>query len=311
MKSILVSGLVNTETTVRVRKFPIDYYPIDYPFFGVNTAASGVAYNIALALGTLGDRVTLASMTGMDFPAEYIKRELEAAGLSTAHLKSKLRQTPSSVVLYDGEGKRQVYCDLKDIQETAYGFDGQICGDADLVVACNINFNRPLLHLARAAGKPIATDVHVLSRIDDDFNREFMQCADILFLSDEGIGWDYRGFLAELARTYGNRILVLGRGNKGAAMYLPEEHRIYELPAVQVGQVVNTVGAGDALFSAFIHHFAEGCAPVEALLRAELFASAKIRVSGAAKGFVTAGELEALYRQHGSAILTGMREYTV
>ncbi|MGM9626627.1 MAG: carbohydrate kinase family protein [Faecousia sp.] len=311
MKSVLVSGLVNTETTVRVRKFPIDYYPIDYPFFGVNTAASGVAYNIALALGTLGDRVTLASMTGTDFPAAYIKQELEAVGLSTVHLKPNLGQTPSSVVLYDGEGKRQVYCDLKDIQETAYGFDGQICGDADLVVACNINFNRPLLHLAKAAGKPIATDVHVLSRIDDDFNREFMQCADILFLSDEGIGWDYRGFLVELARTYGNRILVLGRGDKGAALYLPEEHRIYELPAVQVGQVVNTVGAGDALFSAFIHHFAEGCAPVEALLRAELFASAKIRVSGAAKGFVTAGELETLHRQHASTIQAGMREYTV
>ena len=56
MKKILVSGLVNTETTVRVRQFPINYYPIDYPFFGVNTAASGVAYNIALALFGRGAR---------------------------------------------------------------------------------------------------------------------------------------------------------------------------------------------------------------------------------------------------------------
>ena len=36
MANILVSGLINTETTVRVRQFPVNYYPIDYPFFGVN-----------------------------------------------------------------------------------------------------------------------------------------------------------------------------------------------------------------------------------------------------------------------------------
>lgn len=34
MANILVSGLINTETTVRVRQFPVNYYPIDYPFFG-------------------------------------------------------------------------------------------------------------------------------------------------------------------------------------------------------------------------------------------------------------------------------------
>lgn len=112
---ILISGLVNTETTVPVRKFPVDYYPIDYPFFGVTTAASGVAYNIALAVKTLGDAVKLVSMTGDDFPAAYIREELTRSGIGTAHLKPCLAQTPSSVVLYDGEGRRQIYCDLKDI----------------------------------------------------------------------------------------------------------------------------------------------------------------------------------------------------
>ena len=97
MKKILVSGLVNTETTVKVRKFPIEYYPIDYPFFGVNTAVSGVAYNIALALTTLGDEVRLHSMTGRDFPGEYIRRELEASGIAADNLKPCLQETPSSV----------------------------------------------------------------------------------------------------------------------------------------------------------------------------------------------------------------------
>ena len=295
MSNILVSGLVNTETTVRIRQFPIPYYPIDYPFFGVGTAVSGVGYNLTKALRTLGDAVTLTSMTGNDLPGQTIRAELEALSVDTDGLRPILKETPASVVLYDPEGKRQIYCDLKDIQETAYGFTPQVCEKADLVVACNINFNRPLLHAAKEAGKIIATDVHVLRDIHDDYNREFMQCADILFLSDEGIGEDYQGFIRALQETYGNPVIVLGRGSKGAALYTGGQ--FHELPAVQVGAVVNTVGAGDALFSGFIHYYAKGFAPVEALKRGQIFASAKIQASGASKGFITEAQLEELYHR--------------
>ena len=285
--NILVSGLLNTETTAAVRGFPVPYYPIDYPFFGIDTAASGVAFNISKALRTLGDRVCLVSMTGNDFAGAFVQDTLHSLDIGTDYVQTKLRQTPSSVVLYDPEGRRQIYCDLKDIQETAYAFEPALLDGIDLVAACNINFNRPLLRLAKAAGKPIATDVHVLSDIRDDYNRGFMEFADILFLSDEGIGEDYQDFLWQLARTYNSQIIVLGRGARGAAMYLRETDRITEMPAVSAGKVVNTVGAGDALFSAFVHYYAGGCGPEAALYRAQVFAAHKITVSGAANGFLT------------------------
>ncbi len=298
MKNILISGLINTETTVKVRRFPINYYPIDYPFFGIQTSVSGVAYNIAKALSTLSDKVTLLAMTGQDFQAGYIKHTLNTQGISAEHIKPVLKETPSSVILYDEEGKRQIYCDLKDIQKHEYGFDNGILDGADMVAACNINFNRPLLPLARANGKVVATDVHVLSDIHDDYNKDFMRYADILFLSDEGIDKDYRSFISELARTYGSKIIVMGRGCKGAAMYIRDEGKIHTFPAANVGETVNTVGAGDSLFSGFIHFYADGFDPKEALIRAELFAAAKIRRSGAANGFVTEDELEVLYRTY-------------
>jgi ribokinase len=285
--NILVSGLLNTETTAAVRGFPIHYYPIDYPFFGVNTAVSGVAFNLAKALRTLGDEVQLTSMTGDDFAAAYIRDALRELDINTAHVQPKLRQTPNSVVLYDPEGKRQIYCDLKDIQETPYEFDPSVLDGIDLVAACNINFNRPLLRLAKQAGKTIATDVHVLSNIYDEYNQEFMEQADILFLSDEMVGDDYSGFMKRLADTYPCRIIVMGRGAKGAAMYLRDTDNITEMPAASVGTVVNTVGAGDALFSGFLHFYAKGFSPMEALRRAQVFAAHKITVSGASQGFVT------------------------
>ena len=58
---ILVSGLLNIETTVAVRGFPINYYPIDYPFFGIDSNVSGVGFNIAKAMTALGDEVNLIS----------------------------------------------------------------------------------------------------------------------------------------------------------------------------------------------------------------------------------------------------------
>ena len=290
--NILVSGLLNTETTAAVRGFPIEYYPIDYPFFGISTAASGVAFNIAKALRILGDQVRLNSMVGSDFAASYIRAAVQELGIDTQHIRAELQQTPSSVVLYDPQGKRQIYCDLKDIQETPCDFAASLLDGIDLVVACNINFNRPLLHLAKEAGKRIATDVHVLADVHDNYNREFMEHADILFLSDEAIGEDYRDFLHRLAHTYRPQIIVLGRGSKGAAMYLRESDEITEMPAAFVGTVANTVGAGDALFSAFLHYYAKGFAPVDALRRAQVFAACKIRVSGASNGFVSEEEVE-------------------
>ena len=285
--NILVSGLLNTETTVAVHGFPIPYYPIDYPFFGVNTAVSGVAFNIAKALRTLGDQVRLTSMVGDDVPAASIRGQLEELGIGTEHIRTRLRQTPNSVVLYDPEGRRQIYCDLKDIQDTAYDFSPEILDGIGLVAACNINFNRPLVRLAKAAGKTIATDVHVLGNVYDDYNREFIENADILFLSDEAVGEDWQSFLHALSDSCSCGIIVLGRGGKGAALYLRETGAITEMPAANVGPVVNTVGAGDALFSGFLHFYAKGHSPEEALRRAQVFAAHKITVTGASNGFVT------------------------
>ncbi len=294
MSKILISGLVNTETTVKVKGFPIEYFPVDYPFFGVNTRVSGVAYNLVKALKTLGDDVKLASMIGNDFSAEYIIKEMETIGVDTKLVDKKLTQTPSSVVLFAPDGRRQIYCDLKDIQESTYGFSKEMYEAQDIVVACNINFNRELLKMAKEDGKIIATDVHVLSNINDEYNKDFMECANILFLSDEKVPDDYKAFVMSIEEKYCNDIIVLGRGSKGALMYVKEEDKFYELPVVKVSEVVNTVGAGDALFSSFLHYYAKGMSPVEALSRAQVFASYKIGYDGASEGFATETQIEGM-----------------
>lgn len=297
MKKIIVSGLVNTETTVKVSKFPIEYFPIDYPFFGVNTDVSGVAYNVAKALKTLGDDVDLFSMVGTDIGGEYISKSLNQLGISDQHIKSNLKETPNTVVLYDEVGKRQIYCDLKDIQDQSYDFTENMYENCDAIIACNANFNRPLLQKAKIAGKIIATDVHVLSDIDDSYNNDFMRFANILFLSDENIKGDVKKFIISLCEKFQNEIIVLGRGSKGAMMYVKMDNKFYDLPAVKGVKIVNTVGAGDALFSAFVHYYVGGFNPEDALKRAQIFAAIKIGCNGAANGFASEKEVETLYQK--------------
>ena len=294
MMNILVSGLVNIETTAAVRGFPIEYYPIDYPFFGVGSNVSGVGYNIAKALTALGDKVSLRSFIGDDDEGGRILSRLRAEGLSSGGIARTLSATPASVVLYDPQGRRQIYCDLKDIQEQSIDPDSVTeelkgCGAA---ILCNINFNREVIKRARELGTLTATDVHVLSDIDDEYNRDFMENADVLFLSDEGLTCAAEDFIRRLHDRYHNRVIVIGMGAKGAMLLDGRTGEVSVIPAYTEGKIVNTVGAGDALFSAFMHWYVKGMEPKDALSRAVVFAGLKIRHTGASVGFVSEREVE-------------------
>ena len=293
-KRIVVSGLLNVETTVAVKGFPIPYYQIDYPFFGVNSNVSGVGCNIAKALTALGDEPELVSFLGNDPEGKRVLEDLEEYGIKTGGIEMSLKNTPSSVVLFDPEGKRQVYCDLKDIQEKSLDPSRWLVklADVDLAVMCNINFNRGLIREAHKACKLTATDVHVLSDINDEYNRDFMECADILFLSDERLPCSPAEFSAKLHERYNNRIIVIGMGEKGALLYDGIRKLSKQIPAFSTGRIVNTVGAGDALFSAFLHYYIRGYEAEEALKRAVIFAGIKIGYNGAALGFCSEKDIE-------------------
>ena len=302
MSRIVVSGLVNVETTLNIGQFPVQYSPIEYRFFGLHSNVAGVAYNVAKALVTLENSVELLSMLGTDGEGTVVLKGIKEAGIRDNYILPSLKETPTSLILFDDAGKRKIYCDLKDIQETNYPMEqaDKVLDECDLVVACNCNFNRSLLQIAKEKGKVIATDVHVLSNLQDAYNKDFMQYGDIVFLSDEGIASDNKNpqdFLKEMYRMYTPKIIVLGRGSMGALMYLGEKDEFVELAAVKTNEVINTVGAGDALFSAFVHYYAKGMEPVECLKRAQIFASLKIAYNGASLGFAKEKEIERWYEE--------------
>ena len=296
MTKFLVSGLINIETTLQVDGFPISYNPSRFPFFGINNTVSGVGYNIAKALSILGDEPDLLSFVGPDFFGRLARETLATEGIPTRRIRSTQAQTAQSIIAYDPSGRRSIFTDLKDAQEQVYPEDDirvalQTC---DIAVLCNINFSRPMLALAKALGKPVATDVHTISSLNDEYNRDFMAAADILFMSDENLPLPPERWILETAEQFDNSMIVIGLGSRGALMYTKADRRTSAVPAANVRPVVNTIGAGDALFSSFLHFIAAGKSPREALELAVVFAGYKVGANGAAEGFLPESELKAL-----------------
>lgn len=294
MSKIFVSGLLNVETSVNVHAFPVEYSPIDYSFFAVNSDVSGVGYNVARALTELGDNVALSSLIGKDMTADTIMNTLKLYNIDTEYVRRDLKSTPQSVVLYDDAGKRKVYCDLKNIQDCIYQkkLVEKVISDCDALVLCNINFNDELIHSALQYGKTVFTDVHILSDINDEYNKRFMKNSDVLFLSDEGVCTDKAQFILQLHGLYNNKIIVMGCGNDGVLMLDGKQNRLFKADAVYTRKVINTCGAGDALFSCFVHEYVKGKASLDCLKSAVTFASYKIGESGGANGFLPDDELE-------------------
>ena len=294
MANILVSGLINLETTLKVEGFPINYNPVNYPFFGVNSAISGVGFNLAKALTVLGDSVAFLSLIGQDPAAELVRLALDRAGIQGNRVLASLPATCQSVILYDGSGRRQIYTDLKDVQQQVYPIEAfeAAAQVSDTLALCNINFSRPMLQKACQAGKRIATDLHTLSDLEDEYNRDFMAAADILFMSDERLPVAPEEWVRRIWNRYKAEIVVIGLGAQGALLGIRSQRQMVRFPAVYTRPIVSTIGAGDALFSAFLHSYLHNENPELALQKAIVFASYKIGETSAAEGFLNASSLE-------------------
>jgi ribokinase len=203
-----------------------------------------------------------------------------------------LAETPQSVVVFDGAGRRMIHTDLKDLGEQAYPADAfeRALQGCPLTVMTNVNFSRPLLARAKAAGASVATDLQTASESSRAYDAEFLRAGDVLFLSHEKLGRSPEAFVAGLWERTAAQLIVVGLGAAGALLCLRGQPS-RQLPAVKVRPVVNTAGAGDALFACFVHFYWDGETPLSALRKALAFAGYKVGENGASRGFLPEDQL--------------------
>ncbi len=310
MTKILVSGLISIETTLQIERFPVEYAPVEYPFFSINTNVAGVGYTITRALTRLGNRVNLLSIIGQDLAAQPVRDALERDYIDSQYVVAAAAQTAQAVILLDPQARQKIHVDLKDIQKLFYpasSFERAMSG-CDWAVLCNINFSRPFLKPARQAGKRIVTDVHTISDLEDAYNKDFLESASIIFMSDELLPMPPEAWAAEVMKRYSPELVVIGLGEEGALLSYRKDNFIGRFPAVFTRPLVSTVGAGDALLAGFLHCYLEGGNPYEAIQKALVFVSYKLGAVSASSGFLDSHRLDKLYEEVSKRVQAGEKQ---
>lgn len=282
------------ETIVRVQDIPIDYSSLTSKANTIFTNVGGDAYNTAQALKWLGNDTDLLAMIDKKTSPDIINETNNPIKLPTEYILPKLNAMPSAVTFYADNKKQQVFEDTKDLADNEYNMDvyKSRLNSADMVVLSNVCFCKPMLENALEKQVPIAVNIRDFGKEDLKFNDAFLSAADIIYISDDDLTKNHYEFVKEIAEIYSPKIIILGRGSNGVLFYSSDDKIFAEYKSVKTLEIVNTVGAGNALLSCFLHYYKKTGDAVLSIKNALLFASYKIGFVGTSNGFMTEEQIE-------------------
>lgn len=305
MSRVVVVGVSSLYITLPVEQFPVPYEPTRQPPW-MHVGVGGVGAHVARILGSLGDEVSLCTVVGDDAAGAAIRRELRRHGLDGPGVVTG----PGSslgVVLVDAAGRRAGRPYLGAVDAVTYPSDAfaDAAARADLAVVTNTVFARSLLPHAVDLKVPIAVDVHLIGDLEDPYDRPWLDVADVLFCSHDALPcppgqWIGRVF----ARYPGCSLVAVGRGARGCILGT-RDGRLLEAGAVAPRGVVNTTGAGDALFASFLHGWLAEGNPAEALAQAVVYAGWKVGDRSPVDAHLAAPQLAGLRVRHPVPIRAG------
>lgn len=295
MGRFMVGGFIQIETIVKTGNLPVPYVPFQSVPNMIDTSLGGCGYNESAALTWLGDEVDFMSMVGKDMHTDKIYERLISAGINLKmdYVLPRLESLPTAVILYHN-GRMQTFEDVKDIREVAYDyelFERQI-QDKDMVLISNCNFCRPLIELAKKYNKPLAVNVRSMRKEKIQQKGDFLKAADILYISEDEMDGTPYECLEMCRERFDPKIVIVGMGSKGVILYTKEDNSVLEYKPVKINEVVNTIGAGNSLFSAFLHYYVKTKDAKESIKNALLFAAYKIGFIGTSNGFMTEEQIE-------------------
>ena len=293
MGKFLVAGVVQRETIVKVDNIPIGYMGITERPNTIFTSTGGDAYNESLALKWLGNSVDLMSMVGEVESMDLVNPPGCEVELVTDYVLPRLADTPIAVLFYDENRKQQIFEDIKNLGDVPYDLAlfRERAKRAEMLVVSDANFCRPLIGIGKELRKPIAVNIREYTEEKAYFNEDFLKGGDILYISDDRLVGDPYEFVKLLAAKYRPQIIILGQGAAGLILYDKNKNIIAHYNTVKTHKTVNTVGAGNALFSCFLHFYNKTKDSVFAVKNAMLFASYKIGFMGTSSGFMTEEEI--------------------
>lgn len=254
MHKVLVLGGVSYNLMIYLERFP-GVGPVTVYAEGYHETVGSTGAGKALNLSRLGVGVTLHALIGDDAAGTRVQEMLAQPGLRFIHDLDPAG-TQRHVNLMNPEGERiSIFIEPGSLEpEVTWEPIEAVLTESDAVVLNIRNYARHAIPLLEERRLPIWCDIH-----DYDgealFHGDFIEAADVLFLSDERIP-DYRAFMARQIEA-GKRLVVCTHGRAGATALTADGEWI-PVPIVDAYVRRDTNGAGDAFFSGVLYGELQG-----------------------------------------------------
>jgi sugar/nucleoside kinase (ribokinase family) len=257
---VLIAGPASWNRIVELDRLP---EPVPHMQFALGDweTVGGTSAGKALSLASLGRAVTLHTLLGGDIEGDRVRDALAAAGVDLLIGDGVATERHLNLMTRDG-GRVSLYLATPQPRDDAPSPEAiDAMSDAAAIVLDLAPLSVALIPAARAAGRPIWTDIHDYDGTAE-FHRPYIEAADAIFMNADGIGGDPLPFM-ERCITGGASLVVCTLGADGAVAVDARMLR-HRVPAEPV-DVLDTNGAGDAFMAAVLDATLSGADVPDAL----------------------------------------------
>jgi sugar/nucleoside kinase (ribokinase family) len=294
---VVVIGNVGIDTNVYLHGADIDFdveanftENLDYLGQAGGYASRGYA--------RLGKRTAFVGHVGDDHHGRFIREEFARDEIDTTALFIDPAGTARSVNFMYHDGRRKNFYDGKGHMWLQP--DLEVCravlADSKLAHFNIPNWARHLLPIAREIGLTVACDLQDVVSVDDEYRRDFIQHADILFCSAANYP-DPTPLIESFLRANPDQIVIVGMGAQGCALGTRDGVKFF--PAVDMDvPVIDTNGAGDGLAVGFLtSHVLDGYSLSDSVWRGQITARYTCAQKASSSSLITMRQLDRYFEE--------------
>ncbi|ANZ37129.1 ribokinase [Lentzea guizhouensis] len=286
--TLLVLGSANADLVVEVGRRPAGGETV----LGGDTVVlpGGKGANTAVAAARVGASVSLVGALGGDGYGSLLRESLESSGVGVELVKTSSRPTGIAYITVTPDGENSIVVspgantDVSASDVDALSFDGV------QVLTCSLEV--PLETVVHAIDAAAAAGVRTVLNLSPvaELPADTLARLTVLIVNEHEA--------AQLAPTWqdllklGPKAAIVTLGSRGVAVVA--QAGTVEVPAVEVDEVVDTTGAGDAFAGALSARLAAGDTLPNAARYAVKVAALSVTKSGAQPSYPTEAEVSAL-----------------
>lgn len=271
---------------------PFKEQPNGYPVFEQNPG--GAPANMVASAAARGARVSYIGLVGDDQFGRFLSQQLQKANIDTRGMSfSPTHHTTLAFVHLDDDGQREFNFNRDaDIMLAESDVDWELVRSTKLLHVSSLVFDGPIAAAtahkvtaeAKKAGALISYDVNWRPMLWKDLEagkasiKQGIDAADILKVSEEELVLvtDIEDEVEAVASLHarGVKMVVVTKGGDGTIVYT--KHASAACAARKGLKVIDTTGAGDACFGAFVWEYLASGKDIDALNADDLYAFQRV-----------------------------------